>query len=150
MCILLTRFSSYSHFLFFCRFHTLIFLLPFIVRTTAYVEITILACAEILVSVTGLEYSYSSSPESMKAFVLALYLLTTSIGDLLGGVLYSSVFATLNRAITLHVCAIIMLLNLFCFVGVARWYENSFPRNNNSKEGTGEGTGAKLEMTPIV
>jgi len=43
-----------------------------------------------------------------------------------------------------------MLLNLFCFVGVARWYENSFPRDNNSKEGTGEGTGAKLEMTPIV
>ena len=72
-------------------------------------------------SVTGLEYSYSSSPESMKAFVLALYLLTTSIGDLLGGVLYSSVFATLNRAITLHLCAFIMLLNFFCFIGVARF-----------------------------
>ena len=114
-------------------------------------------------SVTGLEYSYSSSPESMKAFVLALYLLTTSIGDLLGGVLYSSVFATLNRAITLHLCAFIMLLNLFCFVGVARWYENSMVQRDEN-EGNADGAaasewtdrdelgspGAKIELTPIT
>ena len=131
--------------------------------STAFVEITILACAEILVSVTGLEYSYSSSPESMKAFVLALYLLTTSIGDLLGGVLYSSVFAALNRAITLHLCAFIMLLNLFCFIGVARWYENSVVQNDEN-EGKADGSaagewndrvelgspGAKIELTPIT
>ena len=112
-------------------------------------------------SVTGLEYSYSSSPESMKAFVLALYLLTTSIGDLLGGVLYSSVFATLNRAITLHLCAFIMLLNLFCFIGVARWYENSIVQKDEN-EGNADGSaagewadrdkfgspGAKIELTP--
>ena len=122
-----------------------------------------MACAEILVSVTGLEYSYSSSPESMKAFVLALYLLTTSIGDLLGGVLYSSVFAALNRAITLHLCAFIMLLNLICFIGVARWYENSVVQNDES-EGKADGSaagewndrvelgspGAKIELTPIT
>ena len=117
-------------------------------------------------SVTGLEYSYSSSPESMKAFVLALYLLTTSIGDLLGGVLYSSVFATLNRAITLHLCAFIMLLNLFCFIGVARWYENSVAREDESnkvnddvdvpaalgdgRDELGSPPGARIEMTPIT
>mmetsp|Transcript_27968 Transcript_27968/g.80825 ORF Transcript_27968/g.80825 Transcript_27968/m.80825 type:complete len:726 (-) Transcript_27968:228-2405(-) len=94
-------------------------------------QITILACAEILVSVTGLEYSYSSSPESMKAFVLALYLLTTSIGDLLGGVLYSSVFALLDRAITLHMCAGMMILNLVVFIGVARSYEDSMSGEKN-------------------
>ena len=113
-------------------------------------------------SVTGLEYSYSSSPESMKAFVLALYLLTTSIGDLLGGVLYSSVFATLNRAITLHLCAFIMLLNLFCFIGVARWYENSVVEKDENEDKADESAagewngrdevgspGSKIELAPI-
>ena len=101
----------------------------------------------------------------MKAFVLALYLLTTSIGDLLGGVLYSSVFATLNRAVTLHLCALIMLLNLFCFIGVARWYENSVAREDELKangdvdgpaalgdgrDELGSPPGARIEMTPIT
>lgn len=93
-------------------------------------EITILAVGEILVSVTGLEFSYASSPERIKAFLMGLYLLTTSIGDLLGGALYSSVFRTLDRALTMYICAGIMLVNFCGFVRVAIWWEG------DSKTGT--------------
>jgi len=86
-------------------------------------QITILACGEILVSVTGLEFSYACSPGRMKAFLMSLYLLTTAAGDFLGGLLYSSVFKTLNRASAMHVCAILMVLNLVVFSRVAKWWE---------------------------
>lgn len=41
----------------------------------------ILAIAEILVSITCLEYAYTHSPKSMKSTMSALYLLTISIGN---------------------------------------------------------------------
>ena len=87
-------------------------------------QITIISIAEILVSVTGLEFAYANSPSRMKALVMAIYLLTTSAGDFLGGILYSSVFRTLNRAVTMHVCATIMLLNLVVFLRVVHWWES--------------------------
>jgi proton-dependent oligopeptide transporter, POT family len=82
-------------------------------------QITILAVAEILVSVTGLEFAYAMSPERLKALIMGVYLVMTSIGNLFGGLLYSSIFQSLNRVIVMEVCAILMLLNLaiFCWVG---------------------------------
>ena len=86
-------------------------------------QITLLAVAEIFVSVTGLEFAYSTSPERMKAFFMAIFLLTTAVGDFFGGVLYSSVFQTMNRATVMHVCAFLMLCNFGVFVWVASWWE---------------------------
>jgi POT family proton-dependent oligopeptide transporter len=85
-------------------------------------QITLLAVAEIFVSVTGLEFAYSTSPVRLKAFIMGLYLLTTSAGSLFGGLLYASVFQELNRATVMHVCAALMLLNLaaFCWIGKGR------------------------------
>jgi proton-dependent oligopeptide transporter, POT family len=82
-------------------------------------QITILTIAEILVSITGLEFAYSMSPERLKAFIMAIYLVMTAIGNFFGGILYSSVFQQLNRATVMHVCAFLMLVNsaLFCWVG---------------------------------
>ena len=88
-------------------------------------QITILAVAEIFLSVTGLEFAYATSPDRMKAFLMALYLLTTAVGDFFGGLLYSSVFQALNRATVMHVCAVLMLGNLGLFCCVARWWERS-------------------------
>lgn len=78
-------------------------------------QITILAVGEIFLSVTGLEYAYSRSPDRLKGFIMATYLLTTAVGDLLGGVLYSSVFRTMDRAVAMYVCASCMLLNRCVF-----------------------------------
>lgn len=86
-------------------------------------QITILAVAEILVSVTGLEFAYSVSPERLKALIMALYLLTTAVGDFLGGVCYSSIFQTLSRSTTMYVCSLLMLGNSIVFRFVAKWWE---------------------------
>ena len=43
----------------------------------------ILTTAEVLVSITGLEFSYTQAPQRMKSAVLALFLCSTSAGNLL-------------------------------------------------------------------
>jgi POT family proton-dependent oligopeptide transporter len=42
----------------------------------------ILTSGEVLVSITGLEYSYKQAPLSMKSFIMALFLLAVSVGNL--------------------------------------------------------------------
>eukprot|EP00993_Chasmostoma_nieuportense_P007145 NODE_786_length_1869_cov_67.121699_g733_i0.p1 GENE.NODE_786_length_1869_cov_67.121699_g733_i0~~NODE_786_length_1869_cov_67.121699_g733_i0.p1 ORF type:complete len:562 (+),score=152.67 NODE_786_length_1869_cov_67.121699_g733_i0:98-1783(+) len=48
----------------------------------------LLSCAEILVSVTGLEFAYSGAPACMKSAVAALWLLTVWVGDTFFGTFY--------------------------------------------------------------
>jgi len=86
-------------------------------------QITLLSVAEIFVSVTGLEFAYGTSPDRLKAFLMALFLLTTAIGDFGSGILYSTVFATLNRTTVMHFCGMLMLGNLAVFVAVSRKWE---------------------------
>jgi dipeptide/tripeptide permease len=88
-------------------------------------QITTLAVAEIFLSVTGLEFAYATSPDRLKAFLMAIYLLTTSVGDFFGGLLYSSIFQQINRATVMHVCAVLMLGNLGLFCCVATWWERA-------------------------
>jgi POT family proton-dependent oligopeptide transporter len=45
----------------------------------AYVVLT---CAEVMVSITCLEFSYSQAPRSMKSFVMAFFMLSISLGNL--------------------------------------------------------------------
>ena len=54
----------------------------------AYVVIT---AAEVMVSITGLEFSYTQAPPQMKSFVMSLFLLTVSLGNVFT--------ATVNRFI---------------------------------------------------
>ncbi len=49
-------------------------------QVLAYVVLT---AAEILVSITALEFSYKQAPLRMKSFVMALYLLSISVGNLM-------------------------------------------------------------------
>ena len=50
----------------------------------------LIALAEIFASITGLEYAYSKSPASMKAFTTSIFLFTNAIGSLLGIALSST------------------------------------------------------------
>jgi len=43
----------------------------------------LITCAEVLISVTGLEFSYSQAPPSMKAVITACWLLTVAIGNII-------------------------------------------------------------------
>ncbi len=42
----------------------------------------ILTCAEIMVSVTCLEFSYTQAPKSMKSFIMAFFMMSVAIGNL--------------------------------------------------------------------
>ncbi|MBM4208363.1 MAG: POT family MFS transporter [Gammaproteobacteria bacterium] len=48
----------------------------------AYVALT---SAEVMVSITGLEFSYRQAPKSMKSLVMSLYMLSVAMGNLLAG-----------------------------------------------------------------
>lgn len=86
-------------------------------------QITILSISEIFVSVTGLEFAYANSPDRLKAFLMALFLLTTAVGDFFSGILYSTVFVGVDRDRVMHICALLMLGNLCLFCFVSRWWE---------------------------
>jgi POT family proton-dependent oligopeptide transporter len=43
----------------------------------------LLTAAEVMVSITGLEFAYTQAPRQMKSFVLSLFLLTVSLGNFL-------------------------------------------------------------------
>jgi len=83
-------------------------------------QITVLTVAEIFLNVTGLKFAYSQAPPNMQAFIVSLYLFMTAIGDGLGALLYGSIFAYLSMTTTMIICAVCMLLNMFCFSMVAK------------------------------
>ncbi|HET6425060.1 MAG TPA: POT family MFS transporter [Planctomycetaceae bacterium] len=43
----------------------------------------VLTCAEVMVSITGLEFSYTQAPNKMKSLIMSLYMLSVSLGNLL-------------------------------------------------------------------
>ncbi|KJY00235.1 MFS peptide transporter Ptr2 like protein [Zymoseptoria brevis] len=43
--------------------------------------------SEIFAAVTGLEYAFTQAPASMKSFIMSMFLLTTAIGALMGGII---------------------------------------------------------------
>jgi len=42
----------------------------------------LLTCAEVMVSITALEYSYTQAPRTMKSFIMALFMLSISLGNI--------------------------------------------------------------------
>ena len=51
----------------------------------------ILSAAEVLVSITGLEYAYTHSPKSMKSTMTGIWLLVVSLGNLFTGAINSNI-----------------------------------------------------------
>ncbi len=90
-------------------------------------QLFLITVAEILVSVTGLEYSYEKAPEAMRASVSALYLLTTAVGDLMGGFLFVAAgHLGVSRPAVLFLCAVLVLLTAVAFRVVARKHFDGF------------------------
>ena len=86
-------------------------------------QIYLMTVAEIFISVTGLEFAYSVSPDRLKSFVMAAYLMTIAKGDFWGGILYSTIFRDLNQSFVLHIFAMAMMCNLAFYGCVVQSWE---------------------------
>ncbi|MCK6693115.1 MAG: MFS transporter, partial [Thermoanaerobaculia bacterium] len=51
----------------------------------------VLTAGEVLISITGLEYAYTQSPPSMKSTIMACWLLTVTLGNVLVSVIQNSI-----------------------------------------------------------
>jgi len=94
----------------------------------------LLACGEIMVSITGLELAYSQAPKSMKSVVMSGWLLTTAIGNaVVAGVAEVSIFS--DRAIEFFFYAGLMLLFTVIFLWFVRNYQylDQFSGNDEDK-----------------
>ncbi|MBV9671850.1 MAG: POT family MFS transporter [Verrucomicrobia bacterium] len=91
----------------------------------AYVLIT---AGEVLVSITGLEFSYTQAPNTMKSAVMALWLLTVSFGNLFTGFLnflipkLGRLGLKLTGATYFEFFAQLMLVTAIVFIIVSRLY----------------------------
>jgi proton-dependent oligopeptide transporter, POT family len=56
----------------------------------------VLTASEVLVSITGLEFSYAQAPLKMKSFIMSMFLLAVSVGNVMTG----SVNALMTRPLT--------------------------------------------------
>lgn len=78
--------------------------------------------SEILVSTTGLEWMYTQAPHTMRGMIIALWYLSTGIGDYIAGVLFSA-FSFLNRYQFFFLFAGLMFISSLLFILVAFQYK---------------------------
>jgi POT family proton-dependent oligopeptide transporter len=83
-------------------------------------QYVLLTVGEVLVSVTGLEFSYTQAPKAMRSTIMSLWLLTVALGNLLTAVLTRLV--SLDGAAYFWLFAGLMLVAAFAFREVARRY----------------------------
>ena len=79
-----------------------------------------LTTGEVLVSVTGLEFSYTQAPRSMKSTIMSIWLVTVALGNFL-----TAAVSALNRfqgASYFWFFAVLMLAGAIGFAFVARKY----------------------------
>ncbi|KAI6243318.1 Peptide transporter family 1 [Aphelenchoides fujianensis] len=84
-------------------------------------QIVVITAAEILFSITGLEFSYTQAAPSMKSIVGALFLLTTGIGDTCI-VIFTLLFQNMNPVIVFFIYAALMFVVIVIFGFMAVFY----------------------------
>lgn len=85
------------------------------------VPYTLLTLAEVMVSITGLEFAYREAPQHMKSAVMALFLLTMSTGDLLTAAV--ALLTNLSPTQFLWLFTALMLVAAWVFERVSLRYE---------------------------
>jgi POT family proton-dependent oligopeptide transporter len=78
----------------------------------------LLTAGEVLVSVTGLEFSYTQAPRSMRSAIMSIWFLTVFLGNLL--TLSVLKLVELGDAASLWFFAALMLAATFAFGAIAR------------------------------
>jgi POT family proton-dependent oligopeptide transporter len=83
-------------------------------------QIWFMACAEITVAISGLDFVYSQSPERSRNVVNAIWSLTSAVGNLL--VVVISLLEIDNQASLFFIFSGMMFLNLLFFIALSRGY----------------------------
>jgi POT family proton-dependent oligopeptide transporter len=92
----------------------------------------ILTVAEVMVSITGLEFSYTQAPNTMKSFIMGLWLLSVSLGNLIAALVNGFVSSLKDAsggftALYFWFFVGLMLFTAICFTFVAlRYKEESY------------------------
>ena len=98
-----------------------------------FVAYLVISLAEIMVSITCLEFSYSQSPPKLKSFVMSCYLLSIAGGNLFTSIVNAVIqnpdgTVKLQGAAYYHFFAVLMLVTAVLFIFVASTYrERSDP-----------------------
>lgn len=96
---------------------------PFTMSILIMIPQYVLATAgEIMFSITGLEFSYSQAPRSMKSVLQACWLLTVAIGNLIVVLVTENRFFD-NPANESFLFGFLMLLDILVFVLLAKMYK---------------------------
>jgi POT family proton-dependent oligopeptide transporter len=96
----------------------------------------ILTAAEVMVSITGLEFSYTQAPNSMKSFIMGLWLLSVALGNFITAQVASLLqdFITIGTPVYFWFFAGLMFVTSLLFLLVAsRYKEESYIQNRSEK-----------------
>ena len=96
----------------------------------------ILTAAEVMVSITGLEFSYTQAPNSMKSFVMGLWLLSVALGNFITAQVSSRLqdYITIGTPTYFWFYAGLMFVTAIAFLLVAyRYKEESYIQNREEK-----------------
>jgi len=117
-------------------------------------QIILISIAEILISITGLEFAYTEAPPTLKSTLSAIYLFTSAIGSFLTSVVYSAFASLLTPFQFFILFSGLMILNALIFLYIARSYQSRVPEtepnelviSSDSHRGSDVGTASESEQ----
>lgn len=94
-------------------------------------QYVLITAGEVMFSVTGLEFSYSQAPTSMKSVVQAAWLITVAVGNLIVVIVAKARFFDNASAESFMYCGL-MGLDMMVFAVVAYFYKYTTPGSRNA------------------
>jgi len=97
-------------------------------QMNAEVAIAVITSSEVLVSITALEFSYTQAPNSMKSFIMGIFLLSVSLGNLITALVNLFIVnpdgsLKLEGAAYFYFFSILMLVTAAAFGIYSRFYK---------------------------
>lgn len=84
-------------------------------------QYVVITAGEVMFSITGLQFSYSQAPESMKSVIQAFWLLTVAIGNMLVVFIAEAKFVE-SQSVEFFLFAVLMFLDMALFMILAARY----------------------------
>nr|XP_018914464.1 PREDICTED: peptide transporter family 1-like isoform X1 [Bemisia tabaci] len=96
-------------------------------------QIIIITASEILFSITGLEFSYSQAPKSMKSLISSVWLLTVAFGNVFVVIISEAKFFD-RRVYEFLLYTVLMVLDMLIFVWMSLSYQYRKSEEDESRD----------------